>query len=199
MSNTAITRSAGARTGDHAEDQGNPCRAHRWQPVRHRPDHRAGACARSAKGHVFCDSRGACECLATHWYGFVAGLWVVEDASQAHGAKYKGRQMGVTGDIGVRTRHCARARRKSQRESIASRPTRGTLDRQVWSCCQDKIITTGGEGGLVTTNKVETYRKMWEYKDHGKSFSGKTAASRGGRTIATLCTEMIFVALRRRV
>ena len=87
LCNTALTRSAG--TGDHAEDQGNPCRAHRWQPVRHRPDHRAGACARSGlpcmqnttydmrhatytmqhssgersvKGHVVWDSRCACEC-----------------------------------------------------------------------------------------------------------------------------------------
>ena len=67
-------------------------------------------------------------------------LKVIEDCAQAHGAKYKGRSVGSIGHIGA------------------------------WSFCQDKIITTGGEGGMVTTNDKNLWRIMWEYKDHGKSY-----------------------------
>ncbi|WP_345877397.1 DegT/DnrJ/EryC1/StrS aminotransferase family protein [Shewanella algae] len=68
------------------------------------------------------------------------GFYVIEDCAQAHGAKYKGRSVGTIGHIGA------------------------------WSFCQDKIITTGGEGGMVTTNDKDLWSKMWSYKDHGKSF-----------------------------
>ena len=67
-------------------------------------------------------------------------LFVIEDCSQAHGAKYKGKHVGSIGDVGC------------------------------WSFCQDKIMTTGGEGGMVTTNDKSLWQKMWEYKDHGKSY-----------------------------
>lgn len=67
-------------------------------------------------------------------------LYVIEDCAQAHGAKYKGRSVGGIGHIGA------------------------------WSFCQDKIMTTGGEGGMVTTNDERLWRKMWAYKDHGKSY-----------------------------
>lgn len=67
-------------------------------------------------------------------------LFVIEDCSQAHGAKYKDKSVGSIGDIGC------------------------------WSFCQDKIMTTGGEGGMVTTNNESLWRKMWAYKDHGKSY-----------------------------
>ena len=68
------------------------------------------------------------------------GLRVIEDCAQAHGATYKGRSVGSIGHIGA------------------------------WSFCQDKIMTTGGEGGMVTTNSKELWEKMWSYKDHGKSY-----------------------------
>lgn len=65
---------------------------------------------------------------------------IIEDCAQAHGAYYKGRAVGSMGDIGA------------------------------WSFCQDKIMSTGGEGGMVTTNDEVLWRKMWSYKDHGKSY-----------------------------
>lgn len=68
------------------------------------------------------------------------GFAVIEDCAQAHGAKYKGRSVGSIGHIGA------------------------------WSFCQDKIMTTGGEGGMVTTNDKTLWSRMWSYKDHGKSF-----------------------------
>src|SRR5690606_4633162 len=39
-----------------------------------------------------------------------------------------------------------------------------------WSFCQDKIMTTGGEGGMITTNTPALWRKIWAHKDHGKSW-----------------------------
>ena len=66
-------------------------------------------------------------------------LYVIEDCAQAHGAKYKGRPVGSIGHIGC------------------------------WSFCQDKIMTTGGEGGMITTNDESLWRKVWSMKDHGKS------------------------------
>lgn len=69
------------------------------------------------------------------------GFFVIEDCAQAHGARYKGRSVGSIGHVGA------------------------------WSFCQDKIMTTGGEGGMVTTNDYALWRSMWSFKDHGKSFS----------------------------
>lgn len=68
------------------------------------------------------------------------GLYVIEDCAQAHGARYKGRMVGSIGHIGA------------------------------WSFCQDKIITTGGEGGMVTTSDERLWSIMWSFKDHGKSW-----------------------------
>jgi dTDP-4-amino-4,6-dideoxygalactose transaminase len=65
-------------------------------------------------------------------------LVVIEDCAQAHGATYKGRAVGSLGDIGA------------------------------FSFCQDKIISTGGEGGMLTTNDEDVWHRAWSYKDHGK-------------------------------
>lgn len=67
-------------------------------------------------------------------------LLVIEDCAQAHGAAVDGRSVGSIGDCGA------------------------------WSFCQDKIMTTGGEGGMVTTQDADLWSAMWSYKDHGKSW-----------------------------
>ena len=68
-------------------------------------------------------------------------LKVIEDCAQAHGARYKGRSVGSIGHVGA------------------------------WSFCQDKIMSTGGEGGMVTTDDEALWRAMWSFKDHGKSYA----------------------------
>ncbi|WP_439486689.1 DegT/DnrJ/EryC1/StrS family aminotransferase [Blastomonas fulva] len=68
------------------------------------------------------------------------GLVVIEDCAQAHGARVGAHSVGTIGDVGA------------------------------WSFCQDKIMTTGGEGGMVTCNSDKLWTAMWSYKDHGKSW-----------------------------
>ena len=67
-------------------------------------------------------------------------LKLVEDCAQAHGAKWNGKPVGSQSDMAA------------------------------WSFCQDKIMTTGGEGGMVTMNDEELWSKAWSFKDHGKSW-----------------------------
>ncbi|MDG3042442.1 DegT/DnrJ/EryC1/StrS family aminotransferase [Roseicyclus marinus] len=68
------------------------------------------------------------------------GIKLIEDCAQAHGAALNGRPVGGLGDVAA------------------------------WSFCQDKIMTTGGEGGMVTCNDETLWRRMWAYKDHGKNW-----------------------------
>ncbi len=77
------------------------------------------------------------------------GLALVEDCAQAHGAGIDGKPVGSFGDVAA------------------------------WSFCQDKIITTGGEGGMVTMNDETLWKAAWSAKDHGKSWDavfGRTHA-----------------------
>jgi dTDP-4-amino-4,6-dideoxygalactose transaminase len=67
-------------------------------------------------------------------------LKVLEDCAQAHGAAYKGRKVGSMGDAGA------------------------------FSFCQDKIMSTGGEGGMITTNDEDVFKAAWSFKDHGKNY-----------------------------
>ena len=68
------------------------------------------------------------------------GLRVIEDCAQCHGASYKGRPVGSLGDVAA------------------------------FSFCQDKIMTTGGEGGMVTTNEKAVWDRAWSYRDHGRNY-----------------------------
>lgn len=68
------------------------------------------------------------------------GLAVIEDCAQSPGAEVAGRKVGSFGHVGA------------------------------FSFCQDKILTTGGEGGMVTTDDPDLGRRVWELKDHGKSW-----------------------------
>lgn len=69
------------------------------------------------------------------------GIKVIEDCAQAHGATYQNRPVGSMGDVAA------------------------------FSFCQDKIMTTGGEGGMVTTNDPELWQKAWSLRDHGKNLT----------------------------
>ncbi len=68
------------------------------------------------------------------------GVFLIEDCAQAHGAKYNGKPVGSFGHMSA------------------------------FSFCQDKIITTGGEGGLLVTNDKNLWERAWSYKDHGKDY-----------------------------
>ena len=67
-------------------------------------------------------------------------IFLIEDCSQAHGAVYKREKVGSFGNISI------------------------------WSFCQDKIISTGGEGGMISTNNKKLWLKIWSLKDHGKNY-----------------------------
>lgn len=74
---------------------------------------------------------------------------VVEDCAQAHGARYFGDPVGSFGDVAA------------------------------WSFCHDKILTTGGEGGAITTSDLSLWRRCWEFKDHGVNVSTVRRTQRG--------------------
>jgi hypothetical protein len=66
-------------------------------------------------------------------------LKVIEDCAQALGTRYRGKPVGGFGDAAA------------------------------FSFCQDKIMTTCGEGGMFVTDDGNLYDRAWSYKDHGKS------------------------------
>lgn len=68
-----------------------------------------------------------------------AGLWLIEDCAQAHGAAFRGRRVGSFG-------HAA-----------------------AFSFCTDKIMSTGGEGGMVLLKDRNHWARAWAFKDHGKN------------------------------
>ena len=67
-------------------------------------------------------------------------LFLIEDCSQAHGAIYNSKKVGSFGHLST------------------------------WSFCQDKIMSTGGEGGMISTNNKKLWLKLWSMKDHGKNY-----------------------------
>tara|TARA_B100001989_G_scaffold101775_1_gene71204 strand:- start:229 stop:1422 length:1194 start_codon:yes stop_codon:yes gene_type:complete len=92
------------------------------------------------------------EILAIRDFASKNNILLVEDCSQAHGAKVlidkKFKSVGSFGDVST------------------------------WSFCQDKIISTGGEGGMVTTNNKNIYELIWSYKDHGKDINKVNSSSK---------------------
>lgn len=75
---------------------------------------------------------------------------VIEDCSQAHGAMYKSKLVGSFGDISV------------------------------WSFCYDKIISTGGEGGMILTSNYSFFKKMFAFRDCGKNFEKINKTNKSG-------------------
>ena len=62
---------------------------------------------------------------------------IIEDCSQAHGASIDNKQVGSFGDIST------------------------------WSFCNDKIMSTLGEGGMISTNKKKLYEICKRSINHG--------------------------------
>jgi dTDP-4-amino-4,6-dideoxygalactose transaminase len=75
------------------------------------------------------------------------GLVLVEDCAQAHGARYRGRPVGSLGHVAA------------------------------YSFCQDKIMTTAGEGGMLLTDDEAVWKRAWAFKDHGKSYDAVHSAA----------------------
>jgi dTDP-4-amino-4,6-dideoxygalactose transaminase len=66
------------------------------------------------------------------------GIALIEDCAQAHGATIAGRRVGSFGDAGA------------------------------FSFCTDKIMSTGGEGGMLVLRSSAVWARAWAFKDHGK-------------------------------
>ena len=77
------------------------------------------------------------------------GIKLIEDCAQAHGASFKGRPVGSFGDAAA------------------------------FSFCTDKIISTGGEGGMLLLRSGEVWQRAWSFKDHGKDYNLAKQKSKG--------------------
>ena len=107
-------------------------------------------CTKSLKSKITKKTKAI---LCVHLYGYPCEIFkikkiiknsqikIIEDCSQAHGAKIKNKPVGCFGTIGI------------------------------WSFCYDKIISTGGEGGMISTNSKTIYSKIWSLKEIGKDYN----------------------------
>ena len=82
-----------------------------------------------------------CEMAPILEFAKARSIRVIEDCAQAHGATYRNQQVGSLGDVAA------------------------------FSFCQDKILSTGGEGGMLVTNDRSLWERAWSLKDHGKSWN----------------------------
>jgi dTDP-4-amino-4,6-dideoxygalactose transaminase len=89
----------------------------------------------------------ACDMPAIGALARAKRLKVIEDCAQAHGARCGGKSVGTWGDVGA------------------------------WSFCQDKIMTTGGEGGMITCDDDAVWKAIWSLKDHGKDYDAAHSES----------------------
>jgi dTDP-4-amino-4,6-dideoxygalactose transaminase len=87
------------------------------------------------------------------------GLYLIEDCAQAHGSRYRGKSSGSFGDISC------------------------------FSFCQDKIITTGGEGGMLVTNNGRYWQKAWSLKDHGRDHGRAFKKKANGNSFAWMVKD----------
>ena len=81
-----------------------------------------------------------CDMPAISAWGTEHGVHIIEDCAQAHGGSIGGRRVGTWGIFSS------------------------------WSFCQDKIMTTGGEGGMLCTPDKELWKKAWQCAQHGKDY-----------------------------
>ncbi len=81
-----------------------------------------------------------CDMPAISAWAAQHGIHIIEDCAQAHGAHIEGRSVGTWGVFSS------------------------------WSFCQDKIMTTGGEGGMLCTPDLRLWKKAWQHSNHGKDY-----------------------------
>ncbi len=81
-----------------------------------------------------------CDMPAISAWAAQHGIHIIEDCAQAHGAHIDGRSVGTWGVFSS------------------------------WSFCQDKIMTTGGEGGMLCTPDLRLWKKAWQHSNHGKDY-----------------------------
>jgi dTDP-4-amino-4,6-dideoxygalactose transaminase len=104
-------------------------------------------------------------------------LYVVEDCAQAHGASVNERKVGGLGHVAA------------------------------FSFCHDKIMSAGGEGGLLVTNDEEIWARAASFRNHGKDprkynpgvFGTKTAGAEDSVGSNYRLTEMQSAICRKQL